>query len=33
VNTGAGDVMSLFVGVTIVSGVAYQVRLRRKLIV
>lgn len=31
-NTGAGDVVSLFAGVTIVSGAAYQIRLRKKLL-
>lgn len=31
-NTGAGDVVALFAGVTVVSGVAYQIRLRKKLL-
>ena len=31
-NTGAGDMTALFVGVTIVSGLAYQIRLRKKLV-
>jgi cytoskeletal protein RodZ len=33
VNTGAGDVLGLFVAVTVVAGIAYQIRLRTRLTV